>query len=321
MMNKVFFLDNKRSGRTAGRDAEAGLAIRGCFISIFSGLILLVTTFHILENYTISAHLGSIVYAGAALLILFSVIGVYKGFLFYKNYRFRKGAKDTLHLMSLMEACLHRDCGRLGQQVKLKDNTGLSTLHTMLHDKLADILAHDCRNMVDIQKKYRKIGFKKKKKPGFSILFNSPEEYAQRALPPEIDLIAEAVTRNYYQLESEFNALKASRMRLFTVMGDYLMLFPLSEKSLQSILTKYRYKPPGPMKTMRIAFAIKLVAYFENVDGPDPPYEKLKNNLAALAAERLPLISGMIAGYQSAWKDFVDAYDDMKALSKGLDIR
>jgi hypothetical protein len=50
-------------------------------------------------------------------------------------------------------------------------------------------------------------------------------------------------------------------------------------------------------------------------------YAKLQNDLAVLAAERIPLISGRITAYQAAWKNFVDAYDDMKALSKGLDIR
>ena len=321
MINKVLYPDNKRSANAACRHAETGLAIRGCFVSIFSGLILLVITFHILENHAIPAHFRIFVYAGALLLVLFSVIGIYKGFLFYKNYRFRKGAKDTLHLMSLMEDCLHRDCGHLAQQVSGQDNFGLSTMSTLLHAKLADILTDDCRNMVDIQDRYRNIRRKQKNRAGFKILFNTPEEYAQRALPLEFDLISEAVTRNYYQLESEFDVLKASRMRLFTAMGDYFLLFSLSEKSLQFILDKHRYKPPGPMKTMRIAFAVKLMAYFENADDPNPSYVKLKNDLAALAAERLPLILGLIEAYQAAWKNFVDAYDGMKARSKGLDIR
>ncbi|RLC31108.1 MAG: hypothetical protein DRH32_04760 [Deltaproteobacteria bacterium] len=321
MINRVFYLYNKKLGLTVPFNPGAGLAVRGVFVSIFSGLALLVITFQILENHAVPADIRIFVYAGAALLIMCSIIGVYRGFLFYKEHCFRHGAKDTLHLMSLMDDCLRRDCSRLSQQVKQEDSAGLSTMHAMLQAKLEDILNSDCRTLGDIQARYRKLGLKKQKKPGFSMLFNTPEEYEQSTVPREFEIISEAVARNYYQLEPEFNDLKASRMRLFTAMGDYPSFFRPSEKSIRSILNRYRYNPPGPIKAQKIVFAVKLIGYFEGSGCSNLPHSKLKNDLAYLAKKRIPLISRLLEEYESAWKNFVDSYDEMKALPKDLDIR
>lgn len=313
--------------QTTHRDVlrrDSGLAAGGLFFSIFSCLILLVTVFQILAGTGLPDHLRLWIYAGSAAAIVLLAIGIYRGFRFFKNRRFQKGAKDTLYLMALRRESLLRDVGRLEEALQNEGAPGPDMVHHMLRDKLAEIVAGDCRTLGDVQKKYRSSGLKKMRTAGFRTLFHSPEEYDQLPEPPEFKLIADSVARFYYQLEPQFDSLKAARRTLFTVMGDYARVLPPAEKSVQAIEEKYRYNPPGHAKATRIAFALKMIDYFKkdaDAANASPTVAKTRASLTAWVGERLPAAHDALAAYNSAWQSMIEAYDDLAPLPRGLDIR
>ena len=314
-----------RSGKTPERlHRQSGLAAGGLFFALFGGLLLLVTVFQILQGAVLPETLRPWIYSGTAGAIALLAICLYNGFHFFKNRRFRRGAKDTMHLMALRAASLRRDCGRLAEALQNDLDPGIDLVHAMLRDKLAEMMSGACRTLADVQKQYRLSGLKKTKATGFRTILHSPEEYRQLAEPIEFKLIAAAVARFYYQLEPEFEALQAARRALFTVMGDYARVLPPSASDIQAIEQKYRYNPPGPAKASRIAFALKLIDYFKKAaDGavPPPAVAKMQTDLSRWAAERMPLVHDVLKRYQDAWQDLIEAYDDMAPLPRGLDIR
>jgi hypothetical protein len=288
--------------------ARDGFAVLG--VTVFAGLVMLVVAFSILAQYGFLARIGQGGIGLAVLLILAGMAGVYKGLRSIQSLRFRTGAKDPLFMRAFMQSCYASDCGRIEKLLADRQKTPPLVLNALLAEKVQHIVKTDARHMVDVLETYCKSGLKKNKEPVMDRFFHTPESYEEAPLPQEIEHIVQAVTTRYPQLEPALANVLAARARLFTLMGDYLVLMPPSTHHFNFIKKTYRYNPPDDETTRRIAFALDTVKLLKAYKNHELRGERLTRH-GRLAAERIPRLAEAVESYKAAFEELVESYETM----------
>ena len=113
-------------------------------------------------------------------------------------------------------------------------------------------------------------------------------------------------------LKAALERLRQAHRRLCTGTGDLLSLLPPDDKRVERIRATYRYRPPTPERTRRMAFALETMAYLkatrhENVNPLD------RKRYDSVAAHVVPELAGAFNDYRQAWQALVDAFEQPAA--------
>lgn len=288
---------------------EKGFFSNPLAVSVFIGLVLVVSVFGLMERYLMLGQMKTWGHAVIFIAILVVAYGFYRGLKKMKGNRFKKGASDPFYMRSLMADCLEKTCAPLEKRLQDPSYSSSAILNEMLLDKILDIYEKDCMRFTDIRMQFEKSGLKKADRVNFKDFFTLKAVYESTPLVGEIRHVADAIARRDVDLPKEFSQLKKAHRDLFTSLGHYLEIFSPSDISISRLIKNHKFKPPDPDQARRIVFATTTLAYLKSIR-----YENVKKEQAAVyedfARQIIPELAGYVKAYRDGWEKTVSAYEE-----------
>lgn len=277
-------------------------------VSIFIGLILFIIIFSAVIHLSFFKQLGIFRYFFAYLLIFLSMVGTYFSMRTYIHFRFKNGHYDPIFVREMLQRCLQKDVGRLNVKLENSQLTPLSIMNEMFQGKMQAIIKDDGRYMSDVQAKYENNTIKKLYDKDFHKFFQTSDQYDLTSLPIELRLLESAVGKKLKPIAKEVAQLNKYRKTLFTLMGDYMDIFPPTASRIQWIRKTYKYRVPDEAKIRRISFALDFLSYLERTKN-NTVRPLLKERMETVASERIRLLKNAVTQYKKAWYNLSLAYE------------
>ena len=301
--------DRKRSRSVSAN--ESGAILNPVAATIFFGLVLTIVVYSALDLTGTMTRLGPFGPVLPLIVIVWLMIGVYRGVKRLKRRAVRIRIKGPLFIRSLMNDCIERTCGILETQLNSPTIPSSMILNDILLDKMLDICARDCLRFSDIRRQIEGARLKGTGDLVLAYFFQTSVEYRKQPLPGEIRQVADTVSRSRPDLKRLLERLKKAHQTLCTGTGNLLALLPPDAKKVEKIRSTYRYRPPTLERAQRMVFALDTLAYLkatrhENVNPMD------RRRYDTVADQVIPKLADALNAYKQVWQDLVDAYEGPK---------
>ena len=279
--------------------------------TLFFGLVLTIVVYSALDLTGTITQLGPFGPVLPLLIIVWLMVGVYRGVKRLKRRAARIRIKGPLFLRTLMNDCIERTCGRLERRLNTPEISSAKILNDILLDKMLDICARDCLRFSEIRRQIEGSRLKGSGDLVLACFFQTSVEYRKKALPGEIRQVADTVSRSRPDLKDLLERVKTAHQTLCTGTGSILALLPPDANKVEKIRSTYRYRPPTPERAQRMVLALETLAYLkatrhENVNPMD------RRRYDAVADQVIPKLADALNAYKQAWQDLVDAYEGTK---------
>jgi len=279
--------------------------------TLFFGLVLTIVVYSALDLTGAITQLGPFGPVLPLLIIVWLMVGVYRGVKRLKRRAARIRIKGPLFLRTLMNDCIERTCGRLERRLNTPEISSAKILNDILLDKMLDICARDCLRFSEIRRQIEGSRLKGSGDLVLACFFQTSVEYRKKALPGEIRQVADTVSRSRPDLKDLLERVKTAHQTLCTGTGSILALLPPDANKVEKIRSTYRYRPPTPERAQRMVLALETLAYLkatrhENVNPMD------RRRYDAVADQVIPKLADALNAYKQAWQDLVDAYEGTK---------
>ncbi len=143
--------DRKRNRSVSAN--ESGFILNPVAATLFFGLVLTIVVYSALDLTGTMTRLGRFGPVLPLIVIVWLMIGIYRGVKRLKRRAARIRIKGPLFMRSLMNDCLERTCGIVGQtQLNAPTIPSAMILNDILLDKMLHICARDCLRFSDIRR-------------------------------------------------------------------------------------------------------------------------------------------------------------------------